>query len=100
MQKNERQSLFCFNDEIAIGAYRALLEIGLQIPRDIALVGCDDSRDVQYLECPISSISYSLSQLCALGVDFLDMRLKDPSLGRQQSVVTSCYIERKSTKAE
>ena len=92
-----KTALFCFNDEIAIGVYRALLENGVRVPQDIALVGCDDSRDIQYLECPFSSISYSISDLCAVGVDLLEKRIQNPGRGLQRAVVASQFIERKSS---
>ena len=35
-------ALFCFNDQMAMGAYRAIAERGLRIPEDISVVGFDD----------------------------------------------------------
>jgi len=35
-------ALLCFNDQIAMGAYQALLERNLKIPGDFAVVGFDD----------------------------------------------------------
>lgn len=35
-------ALFCANDSVAIGAMKAIHEIGLKIPDDIALIGIDD----------------------------------------------------------
>lgn len=34
--------LFCFNDRMAMGAYRAAADLGLSIPRDVSVVGFDD----------------------------------------------------------
>jgi len=34
--------LFCFNDVMAMGAYRAAAEVGLRIPRDLSIVGYDN----------------------------------------------------------
>jgi LacI family transcriptional regulator len=34
--------LFCFNDRMAMGAYRAAAELGLSIPTDLSVVGFDD----------------------------------------------------------
>lgn len=35
-------ALFCFNDRMAMGAYRALRHLGLDIPRDVSVVGFDN----------------------------------------------------------
>lgn len=39
-------ALFCFNDRMAMGVYDAARELSLSIPRDLALVGFDNQRDV------------------------------------------------------
>lgn len=37
-------ALFCFNDRMAMGAYDALRNLGLSIPRDVAVVGFDNQE--------------------------------------------------------
>jgi LacI family transcriptional regulator len=37
-------ALFCFNDQVAMGAYRAVAECGLRIPDDLSVVGFDDQE--------------------------------------------------------
>jgi LacI family transcriptional regulator len=37
-------ALFCFNDRMAAGAYRAAAELGLSIPRDLSVVGFDNQE--------------------------------------------------------
>jgi len=36
--------LFCFNDRMVMGAYRAAAELGLTIPTDLSVVGFDDQE--------------------------------------------------------
>ncbi|GGJ31863.1 LacI family DNA-binding transcriptional regulator [Paenarthrobacter histidinolovorans] len=37
-------ALFCYNDRMAMGAYRAAAELGLNIPADLSVVGFDDQE--------------------------------------------------------
>ena len=50
-------ALACANDSMAIGAARALLEAGVDIPGDLRLAGADGSRDLNYFPAPIDSYS-------------------------------------------
>jgi len=37
-------ALFCFNDRMAMGAYRAAAELGLAIPHDLSVIGFDNQE--------------------------------------------------------
>ncbi|RRS02193.1 LacI family DNA-binding transcriptional regulator [Glycomyces terrestris] len=37
-------ALFCYNDRMAMGAYQAAAELGLDIPRDLSIVGFDNQE--------------------------------------------------------
>lgn len=37
-------ALFCYNDRMAMGAYRAATELGFDIPRDLSIVGFDNQE--------------------------------------------------------
>jgi LacI family transcriptional regulator len=41
---NRPTALFCFNDRMALGAYRAAGELGLRIPDDVSVVGFDNQE--------------------------------------------------------
>ena len=49
-------ALFCTNDTIAIGAMKAILRAGLNIPADVAIVGFDDSENSHLVEPELTSI--------------------------------------------
>ncbi len=48
--------IFCYNDPVAMGAMRAILEAGLRIPADIAVVGCGNLFYSDFLRVPLSTI--------------------------------------------
>jgi LacI family transcriptional regulator len=48
--------VFCCNDPLAMGAIRAILESGLQIPKDIAVIGSGNVHYDDLLRVPLSSV--------------------------------------------
>lgn len=48
--------VFCFNDPLAIGAMSTILDAGLRIPEDIALMGCGNLPNNDCLRVSLSSI--------------------------------------------
>ena len=45
LSRNDRPTaLFCYNDRMAMGAYRAAQELGLSIPGDLSIVGFDNQE--------------------------------------------------------
>jgi LacI family transcriptional regulator len=49
--------VFCNNDPTAMGAMHAILEAGLDVPGDIAIVGCGDVHYAQFLRVPLTSVA-------------------------------------------
>ncbi len=60
--------VFCYNDEVAIGALRAILRRGLRIPDEIAVIGVDNIRYADLLRVPLTSVdqrSYRIGERAA-----------------------------------
>jgi LacI family transcriptional regulator len=56
-------AIFCFNDPIAMGAMRAILDAGLRIPEDIAVMGCGNVLYSDFLRIPLTSIDQDSSAI-------------------------------------
>lgn len=48
--------VFCYSDPCAMGAMHAILEAGLRIPEDVAVIGCGNIRFAAFLRVPLSSV--------------------------------------------
>ena len=55
--------IFCFNDPVALGAMRAILDAGHRIPEDVAVVGCGNLSYSDFLRVPLSSVDQGSSQI-------------------------------------
>jgi LacI family transcriptional regulator len=55
-QRSRPDGVFCYNDPLAIGAMTAVVESGLRIPEDIAIIGCGNLHYDSELRVPLSSV--------------------------------------------
>jgi LacI family transcriptional regulator len=51
--------IFCYNDPVATGAIKAILEAGLDVPRDVAAIGAGNVHYSDLLRVPLSTIDQS-----------------------------------------
>ncbi|RXH54155.1 LacI family DNA-binding transcriptional regulator [Granulicella sibirica] len=56
-------AVFCYSDPIAIGAMDAILQRGLRIPQDVAVVGCGNLHYDVHLKIPLTSVDQRTSLL-------------------------------------
>lgn len=49
-------AVFCHNDPTALGAMRAILDAGLKIPEDIAILGCGNVKYSDCLRVPLTTV--------------------------------------------
>jgi LacI family transcriptional regulator, repressor for deo operon, udp, cdd, tsx, nupC, and nupG len=64
-------ALFCFSDEMAIGAMNAVRSRGLACPADVSIVGFDDIRFANYLQPALTTIAQPMSEIGRRCVDLL-----------------------------
>jgi len=69
-------AVFAYNDLIAIGAIRAVLEAGLRIPDDIAIIGIDDIEEGRFSTPTLTTISPDKEHIGRLAVRALVARIE------------------------
>ncbi len=94
-------AILCRNDDLAIGAYRAACDLGLEVGRDLLLVGCDGQEDTEYFPCPVSTIVFPIAEMCRLSWEFLESRMNgtDAPLG-ETTLEARLEIRQSSQKKE
>lgn len=62
-------ALFACNDDMALGASKALHQAGLRIPQDISLFGFDDAPCAKWLEPALSSVYLPIDSMIVTAID-------------------------------
>ncbi|WP_105616923.1 LacI family DNA-binding transcriptional regulator [Vallitalea okinawensis] len=90
---------FVSGDERAIGVYRALHELGIDIPSDIAVLGIDNIPICDYLYPSLSSISQPIESFCYYIMDILVEQICETTSRVEDKKVILPFelIEREST---
>jgi LacI family transcriptional regulator len=63
--------LCCGNDNIAVGALRALKERGLSIPEDVSVISIGDLPNASYVGPPLTTVKVPLYDMGAKAVDII-----------------------------
>ena len=72
------RAVFCQNDVVASGFYRALRRAGLRVPEDIAVAGFDGIDEGRFLDVPLTTVETPTGILCQTAVDLLLRRMAEP----------------------
>ncbi len=96
-ERGAPDAIFCHNDDIAIGAYRGLRDVGLGVPEDVAVVGCDGLEDTEYLDNPISTIVQPLARVLELSCEYVLARIDNPDRPIESTVIKSKFVARESS---
>jgi LacI family transcriptional regulator len=63
--------VFCYNDPVAAGAIKAVLEMGLNVPNDVAIIGAGNVHYSDLLRVPLSTIDQSSSAIGETAAELL-----------------------------
>lgn len=90
--------LYTVSDALALGAYRAIKETGLQMPRDLAVVGVGDYDIAPFFDPPLSSVGVSHQELARRASELL-LRQLEPGGGKpgERVVIPVVDVLRAST---
>jgi len=94
-------ALFCYNDRMAMGAYRAAAELGLRIPEDLSVVGFDNQELITRGLFPeLTSVALPHYDMGYWATETLTALLDEPGAelsSTPRPLLMSCPIVRRSS---
>ncbi len=91
-------ALVVANDQMALGAIRALHEQGLHVPGDVSVVGFDDLPESAYFEPPLTTVRQNFAALGEQSVEYLIGLIDKPAMPLHQRVLYPQLVVRQSTR--
>jgi DNA-binding LacI/PurR family transcriptional regulator len=85
------------NDQMALGAMRAISEFGLRVATDISVIGYDDTEDSSCYIPPLTTIKQDFPQLGQTSVDTLMQMLRGEKVTANQMLPVT-LIQRKTVQ--
>jgi LacI family transcriptional regulator len=79
--------VFAYNDPMAIGAIHAILDAGLRIPEDVAVIGCGNLHYDSELRVPLSSIDQNTEQIGERAASLTLSLLESKNRPRNKTVI-------------
>jgi LacI family transcriptional regulator len=89
-------ALVCANDQMAIGALRALAAHGIRVPDDIAVVGFDDIFPASLCDPPLTTVHQPIRRLGEVACDRLSELIIEPTLRPKQELLPTELVLRSS----
>ncbi|MHB8061106.1 MAG: LacI family DNA-binding transcriptional regulator [Ruminiclostridium sp.] len=90
-------AIFAFNDMMAFGAIRMLYQAGLQIPKDISVIGFDDIYFSELLDVPLTTVRQPAYEIGCEAVRRAIIEIENKNISKQNIFFEPELIIRKST---
>lgn len=92
-------ALFCFNDQMAIGAMNVARVRGRQVPRDLSIIGFDDISFARYTVPPLTTVAQPVREIGQETVRLLLGIIRGETMAPVSVILRHTLIVRESTAA-
>lgn len=90
-------AVFVANDDMAMGLVRALERAGLQVPRDVSVVGFDDVAVSAYQHVPLTTVRQDFDEIARQGMRRLLAEIEGRPVPSRRAAVPVTLVVREST---
>jgi LacI family transcriptional regulator len=99
LRPNPPTAIFACNDLMAMGVLLAATEFGLDVPKNLAVVGYDDIELASYTNPPLTTIKQPKAEMGLATLNFLLDRIKDKQSVSQRALLPVSLVVRGSCGA-
>ena len=92
-------AFFADNDVLAVGALRALSEAGIEVPRDVSIIGFDDLSVGAFSNPPLTTVHVLKHEVGEIAVRRLVGNIRSPKVYTCRTMVSTYFVERRSVKS-
>jgi LacI family transcriptional regulator len=89
-------AVFCSNDDMAVGAMKAIQKAGLRVPEDISIIGFDDSIFCNYVTPALTTVRKLSRKISVVGGEKLLEILNDSHISGEKIYIGTELIVRDS----
>jgi LacI family transcriptional regulator len=93
---NMPSAVFCGNDDMAIGAIKAIHKSGLNVPNDISIIGFDDNTFTKYMDPSVTSIKKDISGMNKRGAELLLKSINGENIKQMTEYMDTTLVIRNS----
>jgi DNA-binding LacI/PurR family transcriptional regulator len=98
--KSRPDAVFLYNDLTALGFQRAVLEVGMKIPDDVAIVGFDDIDRASYARVPLTTIQQPMKEIARISMDVIMKRKNNESVSVKTILKPELVVRSSSANVE
>jgi len=91
-------AVFCSNDDMAVGAMKAIFEAEMKVPDDISIVGFDDSLVCRYVTPELTSVRKPTKEFSIRGADTLLKIIDGQDIKGERVYINTDLVIRNSVK--
>jgi DNA-binding LacI/PurR family transcriptional regulator len=96
-RREDVTAIFAANDQMGLGAMRALHELGRDIPGDVSVVGFDDMEEARSFWPPLTTVRQDFTTVGRLSIQKLLDKVANPSAEIAKIAVPTQLVVRSST---
>jgi len=90
-------AIVAFNDNLAVGAFQAARELGLELPGDLSVVGFDDSEQAPLVTPALTTMRQPLGEMARMAVSLLTRLLAGRRVEALKVELATALVVREST---